>query len=95
MKIGSVYAARSSAGRNVAVKVVDLDRVPGSGPTLAEAYLNEVQHLQKLRKRTHHVVHIYDFDFDRNTGRGSFQHYPNNSLYRFILYSLYRYGIGW
>lgn len=67
--LGAVYAARASNGARVAVKVIELDR-PGVNQHLVEAYLNEVQHLERLRKQSHHVVRIYDFDFDGQSGRG-------------------------
>lgn len=67
--LGAVYSARSHHGRHVAIKVVDISRA-GAGPALSKSYLNEVEHLQRLRKKTHHVVHIYGFDFDMSTGRG-------------------------
>jgi len=71
-RLGAVYSARSSHGNHVAIKVVDLRRVPGFGETLAESYLNEVRHLEKLRRESDHVVQIYDFDFDPRHGRGEF-----------------------
>jgi hypothetical protein len=40
---------------------------------LAQSYLNEVQHLVKLRQSSNHVVHIHDFGFDDNSGRGKFR----------------------
>jgi hypothetical protein len=46
--------------------------MPEIGPQLVESYLNEVEHLQRLRQESRHVVVIYDFDFDRRTGRGKF-----------------------
>lgn len=67
--LGAVYSARAPNGVQVAVKVIELDR-PGVNRQLVEAYLNEVQHLQRLRKQSHHVVRIYDFDFDGQSGRG-------------------------
>lgn len=54
----------------MAIKVIELDR-PGVGSQLVDAYLNEVQHLKRLESQSHHVVRIYDFDFDGRSGRGS------------------------
>lgn len=65
---GAVYSARAPNGANVAVKVIDLDRMPGRGPQLVTSYLNEVRHLQRLKQESRHVVAIYDFDFDPRTG---------------------------
>jgi len=66
---GAVYSARAPNGANVAIKVIDLSRMPGSGSTLADSYLNEVKHLERLRRDSRHVVEIFDFDFDPHSGR--------------------------
>jgi len=70
--LGSVYSARSPDDGNVAVKVIDLNKMPAARAALVDSYLNEVRHLEKLRRVTHHVVAIYDFDFDPRQGRGKF-----------------------
>ncbi|CAF0900302.1 unnamed protein product [Rotaria sp. Silwood1] len=66
---GAVYAATGPDGDSVAVKVIDISRVPSHrAPGFVESYLTEVKHLEKLRQESNHVVHIYDFDFDPDYG---------------------------
>ena len=64
----------------MAIKVIDLERRPGYGPTLVESYLNEVKLLQRLRRETRHVVRIYDFDFDGRSGRGNLENLRINII---------------
>jgi len=78
--LGAVYSARAPNGVNVAVKVVDLDRMPNRGSQLVSSYLNEVRHLQRLKQESRHVVEIYDFDFDPRTGSGNSIRYSNNMI---------------
>ena len=67
---GAVYRAQAPNRSSVAIKVIDIHSLPGAGHVLVESYLNEVKNLQRLTKASRHVVLIYDFDFDRRTGRG-------------------------
>jgi serine/threonine protein kinase len=93
--LGVVYSARAPNHVDVAIKVIDLNRVPGAGPTLVQSYLNEVKHLEKLRRVSNHVVVIHDFDFDPRSGRGQF-HILEIPIYDlFYLLRLYCYGIRW
>ncbi|CAF1392287.1 unnamed protein product [Rotaria magnacalcarata] len=66
---GAVYAARSSHGMPVAVKVIHLTGLPPDrAQNLVQVYLNEVQNLERLRQESRHVVVIHDFDFDAASG---------------------------
>ncbi|CAF0933462.1 unnamed protein product [Adineta ricciae] len=68
---GSVYQARRSDSKAVAVKVINLNGLPPArSQSLVRTYLNEVGHLQRLRQASRHVVVIYDFDFDPRSGQG-------------------------
>ena len=92
--LGAVYAARAPNGTQVAIKVIELDR-RGAGATLGEAYLNEVRHLERLRQQSHHVVRIYDFDFDMQSGRGNIHNLQIEFLSFIDFTSLYRDGVRW
>ena len=65
-------------GTMVAIKIMDISSMPQNGPLLVESYLNEIKHLQRLRKATPYVVQIYDFGFDSNTGRGTKKRVSND-----------------
>lgn len=68
--LGSVYSARGPEGE-VAVKVIDLsNQPPEMKGALAESYLREVANLNRLRKESRHVVRIFGFDFNMQTGQG-------------------------
>jgi hypothetical protein len=55
----------------VAVKVINLEGLPPAQTVdLATSYLNEVTLLNNLRKQSHHVVKIHDFDFEPKSGKG-------------------------
>lgn len=56
----------------VAIKFININGVPINSMKLVEIYLNEVALLQRLRQESLHVVVIYDFDFDQETGIGKF-----------------------
>jgi hypothetical protein len=72
--LGAVYSARAPNGVHVAIKVIDISGMGHViGETLVESYLTEVKHLERLRQKSDHVVTIYDFDFDRHTGRGKLE----------------------
>ncbi|CAF1224342.1 unnamed protein product [Adineta ricciae] len=67
---GSVYAAKASNGMPVAVKVIMLagTRRPEMVGRV-QSFLNEVMQLNRLRQESYHVVVIYDFGFDAQTGQ--------------------------
>ncbi len=55
----------------MALKVIDLYGLPPMrSQKLVQTYLNEVALLERLRRESHHVVYIHDFDFDSQSGRG-------------------------
>ena len=62
------------------------------GGTLVKSYLNEVRHLQRLRRQTPHVVQIFDFDFDPLTGRGKLNNSIPLTKRLIFLYSVHGYG---
>ena len=40
----------------------------GEAAVLAQSIINEIQMAKRLSRASKHVVHMYDFDFHRNTG---------------------------
>ena len=68
--LGAVYSGEGPGGMPVAIKFININDVPINSMKLVETYLNEVALLQRLRQESLHVVVIYDFDFDSNTGIG-------------------------
>ncbi len=53
------------------MKVINLEGLPPAQTVdLATSYLNEVTLLNNLRKQSHHVVKIHDFDFEPKSGKG-------------------------
>ena len=72
--LGSVYAAKASNGMPVAIKVIMLagTRRPEMVGRV-QSFLNEVMQLNRLRQESYHVVVIYDFGFDPQTGQGMSQ----------------------
>ena len=68
--LGAVYSGEAPNGMPVAIKFIDINSVPMQSRKIMEVYLNEVALLQRLRQESLHVVMIYDFDFDPQTGIG-------------------------
>jgi len=67
---GAVFSASSPDGSPVAVKVNNLRGLPpAKSQRIVQTYLNEVALLERLRRESHHVVYIYDFDFEPSTGQ--------------------------
>jgi serine/threonine protein kinase len=53
----------------VAIKVVSLATFStGEGQMLSESILTEIEMSKRLARASNHVVHMYDFDFDRQRG---------------------------
>jgi hypothetical protein len=71
----------------VAIKVVNVNGMPGISVRNAETFLNEVILLQRLRLESQHVVHIIDFDFNPSIGEGRFRDvFDRNQFLPFRLY---------
>lgn len=67
---GSVYSARNSAdNKSVAIKVVSLVSLSSAeAEMLAQSILTEIEMSKRLSRASRHFVHMYDFDFHRQSG---------------------------
>ncbi len=55
--------------RSVAIKVVSLATTSNAeAESVARSVLTEIQMAKRLAKTSGHIVHMYDFDFDRGKG---------------------------
>ncbi|CAF3439316.1 unnamed protein product [Rotaria sp. Silwood1] len=67
---GAVYSARCvSNNKPVAIKVVSLATLNSAETeVLIKSVLTEIEMSNRLSQASRHVVHMYDFDFDQQTG---------------------------
>jgi serine/threonine protein kinase len=53
----------------VAIKTISLTAAHTSEAiTIMESFMNEIKMIKRLPDRSSHIIHMYDFDFQRPTG---------------------------